>query len=91
MVESARRHLAYLEDAGVDMIVISLKSSSVRHTVEAYMLMAEFTRWPFHIGITEAGPGTRGMVKSAAGIGTLLALGLGDTVRVSLTGPSHEG
>ncbi|MGI6620471.1 MAG: flavodoxin-dependent (E)-4-hydroxy-3-methylbut-2-enyl-diphosphate synthase [Bacillota bacterium] len=90
MVESARRHLAYLEDAGVDKIVISLKSSSVRHTVEAYMLMAEFTRWPFHIGITEAGPGTRGMVKSAAGIGTLLALGLGDTVRVSLTGPSHE-
>ncbi|HAF66884.1 MAG TPA: 4-hydroxy-3-methylbut-2-en-1-yl diphosphate synthase [Clostridiales bacterium UBA9857] len=90
MVESARRHLRYLEDAGVDNIVLSLKSSSVKDTIEAYMLMAEFTKWPFHIGITEAGPGEHGIIKSAAGIGTLLALGLGDTVRVSLTGPSYK-
>jgi (E)-4-hydroxy-3-methylbut-2-enyl-diphosphate synthase len=90
MVESARRHLAYLEDAGVEDIVISLKSSSAKDTIGAYMLMGQFTNWPFHIGITEAGPGLHGRIKSAAGIGTLLALGLGDTVRVSLTGPSYE-
>ena len=90
MVESARRHLKHLEDAGVDNVVLSLKSSSVKHTIEAYMMMAGFTKWPFHIGITEAGPGNHGVIKSAAGIGTLLALGLGDTVRVSLTGPSSE-
>lgn len=88
MVESARKHLAYLEDYGIDGIVLSLKSSRVRDTVEAYRLMAEYTQWPFHIGITEAGPGAAGIAKSAAGIGTLIALGIGDTVRVSLTGPS---
>lgn len=90
MVESARRHLTYLEDCGIDSIVISLKSSRVKDTVNAYRLMAEHTKWPFHIGITEAGPGTSGIVKSAAGIGALIALGIGDTVRVSLTGPSYK-
>ncbi len=86
MVESARRHLAYLEDSGIQGIVLSLKSSRVKDTVRAYKLMAEYTRWPFHIGITEAGPGASGIARSAAGIGTLIALGIGDTVRVSLTG-----
>ena len=87
MVDSACRHLAYLEDAGIGDIVLSLKSSNVADTVTAYKLMAKRTQWPFHIGITEAGPGASGIVKSAVGIGALLAFGLGDTVRVSLTAP----
>jgi len=86
LVESARRSLDFLEKEGIGGIVISLKSSSVRDTIRAYALMAERTQWPFHIGITEAGPGIQGVVKSAAGISSLLTLGLGDTVRVSLTG-----
>lgn len=86
LVESAERALGYLEDSGTGNLVISLKSSGVRATVKAYTLMAEKTRWPFHIGITEAGPGVRGVVKSAVGISSLLTLGLGDTLRVSLTG-----
>ncbi len=90
LVESARRYLNYLEDYGVNNIVLSLKSSRVKDTIMAYKIMAKHTKWPFHIGITEAGPGTSGIVKSATGIGTLLALGLGDTIRVSLTGPSYE-
>lgn len=90
LVESAERSIRFLEDHGVGNIVISLKSSSVRATVSAYLLMAERTRWPFHIGITEAGPGLSGAVKSAAGIASLLTLGLGDTVRVSLTGSPIE-
>ena len=89
MVESAKRHLSYLEDSGIG-IVISLKSSRAKQTIKAYQLMANHTGWPFHIGITEAGPGDSGIAKSAAGIGTLIALGLGDTVRVSLTGPSYR-
>lgn len=90
MVESAVRHLKYLEDSGCDGLVVSLKSSKVEDTVRAYNLLAPQTKWPFHIGITEAGPGLSGVVKSACGIGSLLALGLGDTLRVSLTGPSTE-
>ncbi|MGE5578666.1 MAG: flavodoxin-dependent (E)-4-hydroxy-3-methylbut-2-enyl-diphosphate synthase [Bacillota bacterium] len=90
LVESAVRSLDLLSSKGCGDIVISLKSSSVRDTVEAYSLMARETDWPFHIGITEAGPGITGVVKSAAGISALLALGLGDTVRVSLTGDPVE-
>jgi (E)-4-hydroxy-3-methylbut-2-enyl-diphosphate synthase len=90
LVESAQRSLAFLEDNGMGDFVISLKSSSVRATVKAYALMAEKTRWPFHIGITEAGPGMSGVVKSAVGISSLLTLGLGDTLRVSLTGSPLE-
>jgi (E)-4-hydroxy-3-methylbut-2-enyl-diphosphate synthase len=86
LVESAERALHLLEDNGHENLVVSLKSSSVRATVKAYVLMAARTRWPFHIGITEAGPGTDGLVKSAVGISSLLTLGLGDTLRVSLTG-----
>ncbi len=90
LVESACRSLDFLHSHGIGGIVISLKSSNVKDTVEAYSLMAERTRWPFHVGITEAGPGLQGIVKSAAGISSLLALGLGDTVRVSLTGDPVE-
>jgi len=90
MVESAQSHLSYLEDQGVPGIVVSLKSSSVKDTIAAYMLMARRTSWPFHIGVTEAGPGTRGIIKSTLGIGVLLAMGIGDTIRVSLTGSSTE-
>jgi (E)-4-hydroxy-3-methylbut-2-enyl-diphosphate synthase len=90
LVESAQRSLEFLEEHGIGDLVVSLKSSSVRATVKAYVLMAEKTRWPFHIGITEAGPGTGGVVKSAVGISSLLTLGLGDTLRVSLTGSPLE-
>jgi len=90
LVESARRSLAYLEDNGIDGIVLSLKSSSVRDTVKSYALMAQETAWPFHVGVTEAGLGIPGIIKSAAGISSLLALGIGDTIRVSLTGSPVE-
>jgi len=90
LVESALRHIEYLERNGVDGIVVSLKSSSVKDTIGAYVLMAERTHWPFHIGVTEAGPGRKGIVKSATGLGALLAMGIGDTIRVSLTSPSRD-
>jgi len=90
LVESAKRAVSYLERNGIDGIVISLKSSSVRNTIRSYALMAKETAWPFHVGVTEAGPGTAGIVKSAAGISSLLALGIGDTIRVSLTGSPVE-
>ncbi|HHY35566.1 MAG TPA: flavodoxin-dependent (E)-4-hydroxy-3-methylbut-2-enyl-diphosphate synthase [Firmicutes bacterium] len=90
MVESALGHVRFLEDHGVDGIVISLKSSSAWETVRAYRLIHEKTSWPLHVGVTEAGPGLSGVVKSAAGIGTLLAEGIGDTVRVSLSAPPEE-
>ncbi len=90
LVESARRSLKFLEDNGMGSIVVSMKSSGVKETVVAYSLLAESSRWPFHIGITEAGPGSTGAIKSACGIGSLLCLGLGDTLRVSLTGSPVE-
>ncbi len=90
LVESALRSLRILEDGGFGGIVVSLKSSSVRDTIRAHVLLAEKTKWPFHIGVTEAGPGQRGVVKSTAGIASLLTLGIGDTVRVSLTGSPVE-
>ena len=85
MVESALRHVRMLEDRGFDAIKISLKCSSVPVTVAAYRLLASRCDYPLHVGITEAGTLLRGAVKSAVGIGILLAEGLGDTIRVSLT------
>ena len=85
MVESALGHVRMLEERGFDAIKISLKSSSVPATVSAYRLLAERCDYPLHVGITEAGTLLRGAVKSAVGIGVLLAGGLGDTIRVSLT------
>lgn len=91
MVESAMRHINILEDLNFTDIKISLKASHVPLMLEAYRLMAEKVDYPLHIGVTESGTLRSGTVKSAVGIGILLAEGIGDTIRVSLTGhPSHE-
>jgi len=86
MVASALDHVRLLEERGFDQIKISLKSSSVLDTVAAYGLLAQQCDYPLHIGITEAGTPIRGAVKSGVGLGILLYQGLGDTLRVSLTG-----
>ncbi len=85
MVESAMRHVALLERVGFDQIKISIKASDVPRTLEAYRLLAGRTDYPLHVGVTEAGSLYSGVVKSALGIGMLLAEGIGDTLRVSLT------
>jgi (E)-4-hydroxy-3-methylbut-2-enyl-diphosphate synthase len=91
MAESAHRHMQLLEDAGFEDIVISLKASSVPMTVEAYRIIAARCHYPLHIGITEAGTWFKGSIRSALGLGILLWEGLGDTLRVSLTGdPNRE-
>ena len=86
MVESALGHVRILEELGYDQIKISLKASDVMKTVAAYRLLAAKVDYPLHIGITEAGTIFSGTVKSAVGLGILLADGIGDTLRVSLTG-----
>lgn len=86
MVESALGHIHLLEDEGYDKIKVSLKASSVPLMLEAYRKMAEVVDYPLHLGVTEAGTVRSGMVKSAIGIGALLSEGIGDTIRVSLTG-----
>ena len=86
MVQSALNHAKLLEDQGFDDIVLSMKSSDVRQTVEAYELASSLCDYPLHVGVTEAGLPGRGTVKSAIGIGALLLAGIGDTIRVSLTG-----
>ncbi len=85
LVESALGYIRALEKTKFGDIVISLKASDVPTTYSSYKMMADKTDYPFHIGITEAGPLYRGTVKSAVGIGALLLEGLGDTVRVSLS------
>ena len=86
MVESAMGHVRLLEKRGFEQIKISLKSSSVRDTIAAYQRMAERVDYPLHIGVTEAGTPIRGATKSGVGLGILLWQGIGDTLRVSLTG-----
>lgn len=86
MVESALRHAAILENCGFYDIVLSLKASTVVKTVEANRLAREKTPYPLHLGVTEAGMDEEAVVKSAVGIGSLLLDGIGDTIRVSLTG-----
>lgn len=86
MVESALGHIRLLEDEGYDKIKVSLKASSVPLMLEAYRKIHEVIDYPLHLGVTEAGTVRSGVVKSAIGIGTLLAEGIGDTIRVSLTG-----
>ncbi len=86
MVESALGHIRLLEEEGYDKIKVSLKSSSVPLMLEAYRKIHEVIDYPLHLGVTEAGTVRSGVVKSAIGIGTLLAEGIGDTIRVSLTG-----
>ena len=86
MVESALSHAAILEKCGFTDIVLSLKASSVSKTVEANRLAREVTPYPLHLGVTEAGMDEDAVVKSSIGIGSLLIDGIGDTIRVSLTG-----
>jgi (E)-4-hydroxy-3-methylbut-2-enyl-diphosphate synthase len=85
MVESAIRHIDLITSLGFDQIKISIKASDVIRTVEAYRLLSSLTDFPLHVGVTEAGSLYSGIVKSSLGIGTLLAEGIGDTIRVSLT------
>ena len=85
LVESALSEIRILEDEDFADIKISVKHSNVREMIEAYRMLAERCDYPLHLGVTEAGPMPAGGVKSAVGIGTLLAEGIGDTIRVSLT------
>ncbi|MBR3753816.1 MAG: flavodoxin-dependent (E)-4-hydroxy-3-methylbut-2-enyl-diphosphate synthase [Clostridia bacterium] len=85
MAESAMYHASLLEKFDFNDIVISIKSSSVQNTVCAYETVAQMCSYPLHLGVTEAGTKHMGIIKSAAGIGSLLAHGIGDTIRVSLT------
>ncbi len=85
LVDSAMGHVKLLQDCDFDNIVISLKSSDVPMTVEAYELISQICDYPLHIGITEAGTWKMSLVKSSAGIGSLLLHGIGDTIRVSMT------
>ncbi len=86
MVEAAWRHIRILEEMEYPYIAVSLKAHDVPLTLAAYRLMAMTCDYPFHVGITEAGTIRSGLIKSAVGIGTLLAEGIGDTIRISLTG-----
>jgi len=90
MVESALGHVAILEREGFHLIKISLKASDVSRTVDAYRMLAQRVDYPLHVGVTEAGTLLQGTVKSSIGIGLLLAEGIGDTIRVSLTAPPEE-
>ncbi|PSR36001.1 MAG: 4-hydroxy-3-methylbut-2-en-1-yl diphosphate synthase [Sulfobacillus thermosulfidooxidans] len=90
LVKSAEHHIQILNDLDYDNIVVSLKASDVPTMVAAYRLMAQRHDYPLHLGVTEAGTLFQGTIKSAIGIGSLLADGIGDTIRVSLTGPGEE-
>ena len=90
LVESAMRHVRILEDLDFYDIKISVKSTDVRKMIAAYRMLAEKTDYPLHLGVTEAGTPAMGTVKSSIGIGSLLAEGIGDTIRVSLTGDPVE-
>ncbi len=86
LVESALNHARMLEKAGFEDIVLSMKPSDVRLTIQTYQLAARTCDYPLHVGVTEAGLPGQGTIKSAIGIGALLAQGIGDTIRVSLSG-----
>lgn len=90
LVASALRNIKLLESFDFDLIKVSLKASDVLSTVKAYRLIASKTHYPLHVGITEAGPLLKGAIKSSLGMGILLAEGIGDTIRVSLTAPPIE-
>ena len=90
LVESAQTELAYFAEVGFDDVKISVKASNVPLMIESYRLLADTVDYPLHLGVTEAGPPPAGLVKSTAGIGTLLAEGIGDTIRYSLTADPVE-
>ncbi len=85
MVESAFRHVKMLEECDFFDTVISIKSSDVKNMIEAYSLVAERCDYPLHLGVTEAGTERSSLIKSSIGIGSLIAKGIGDTIRVSIT------
>ena len=90
LVESALDKVGMVEDCGYDQIVISIKSSDVMMCIKAHEILAEKTQYPLHVGITEAGTLMSGNIKSAVGLGIILYQGIGDTIRVSLTGDPVE-
>src|SRR3954449_2206088 len=90
MVESAQIELAYFEEVGFSDVKISVKASYVPLMIEAYRQLADVTDAPLHLGVTEAGPPPAGLIKGTAGIATLLAEGIGDTIRYSLTADPVE-
>jgi (E)-4-hydroxy-3-methylbut-2-enyl-diphosphate synthase len=90
LVASAVRELDYFREVGFDDVKISVKASSVPLMIDAYRLLADTVDYPLHLGVTEAGPMPNGLLKSAVGIGTLLAEGIGDTIRFSLTADPVE-
>ena len=90
MVESALKQAGLIEDMGYDNLVISIKTSDVMMCVKAHELISEKTNYPLHVGITEAGTIYRGNIKSAIGLALILSQGIGDTIRVSLTGSPLE-
>lgn len=90
MVESAMQEIAYFDEVGFDLIKISVKASNVPLMIEAYRQLANATDHPLHLGVTEAGPLPDGLIKATAGIATLLAEGIGDTIRYSLTADPVE-
>lgn len=90
MVESALEHVRLVEDMGYEEIKLSLKASNVLLTIESYKKMSQLVDYPLHLGVTEAGPIWKGTIKSSIGIGSLLSMGIGDTIRISLTGNPIE-
>ena len=90
IVESAMRHIHFIESLGYHDMIISVKSSHVPTMIQSYRLLAKECDYPFHVGVTEAGTKMQGITKSAAGIGAVLADGIGDTIRVSLTADPVE-
>jgi (E)-4-hydroxy-3-methylbut-2-enyl-diphosphate synthase len=90
MVESALQEIAYFDEVGFTDIKISVKASNVALMIDAYRLLADTVDYPLHLGVTEAGPPPAGLVKATAGMATLLAEGIGDTIRYSLTADPVE-
>ena len=90
LVESALDKIHMVESFGLEDIIVSIKSSDVMMCIKAYELMAKKTRYPLHVGITEAGPMAGGIIKSSVGLGVILYQGIGNTIRVSLTGDQIE-
>ena len=90
MIESAKRHISILEKYDFHDIVISLKASNIRETINAYELASELFPYPLHIGITEAGPYDLSVIRSTAGLAPLLLEGIGDTIRISITGDAQS-
>ncbi len=85
LIENARQYIEMLEDMGLESLKVSLKSSDVIETINAYRRFSQVQSWPLHLGVTEAGPLLSGLIRSSVGIGTLLEEGIGDTIRISLS------